>query len=62
MKNWFFLVSLAIVMAWTPRALLADKPIHVNVIAPAFAPLQMNENGKVKGYVVDLVRRVIDEV
>ncbi len=58
----FVLVLMAVITIGMSGHSLAGQPIKVNVIAPAFAPLQMNVDGKVKGYVVDLVRRVIDEV
>ncbi len=44
-----------------PNNLIA-KPVHINVIAAQFSPLQMVVDGKARGYVTELVEEVIKRV
>ena len=66
--NWgvpiltFFLRSFVVAALFLPGLAMAEKPVSIDVIAPSFAPLQMDVEGEVKGYVVDLVRRIITDV
>lgn len=52
---------LGLVVTWTTTS-HASQGVNIQTVTSTFAPLQMMQNGRPTGYVVDLVKKVIERV
>ena len=57
-----FIAIIFVAAGLIARPVLAQKITNIQVIAPAFAPLQMMVDEKPQGYVVDLARELVNMV